>query len=231
MVDQNFYREKYVLTDLLLSTEMSKTDIAGYFDLSIPELNKRIKQYNLDWIKTRKRKMSRGQSAIVEVLRKILPNEKIDFEYHVGEQLRLDILVPNYNIGIEYHGRQHYEWVSFFHETQADFDLAVERDLRKIEKCKELGITLVVFRYNDPLDEDSVFNRILSQVRESEPKQPKVKVMTDREIEAKRFAKESRVRMRKEIKKRREEDVEFQERKEAFKRAAKERRQAWQRSK
>ncbi len=230
MVDKNFYREKYAMTDLLMATNMSKADIAKYFDISIPELNRRLKEYNLGWVKTTKRKMSRGQAAIVDVLRRILPGERIEFEYHLGDRLRLDIYVPRYNIGIEYHGRQHFEWVSFFHETQGDFEMAQERDLQKIEKCKEQDITLVVFRYNDPLDEDSVFNRILSQVRQSETKARAVKKLSDSEIEFRAKVKESRARMRKDIKKRREEDVEYQQQRAEYKRAAKERRREWQRT-
>lgn len=230
MVDKNFYRERYVMTDLLLASEMSKTDMAKYFDISIPELNRRLKLYGLGWVKTRKRKMSRGQASIVDVLQRILPGEKIEFEHHLGDRLRLDIFVPRYNIGIEYHGRQHFEWVSFFHETEADFEMAQQRDLDKIEKCKEQGIVMVVFRYNDSLDEDSVFNRILSQVRESEPKVRVVKQVSGSTIEFRNMIKESRARMRKDLKKRREEDVEYQQQRDEFKRLAKERRREWHRA-
>jgi hypothetical protein len=34
--------------------------------------------------------------------------------------------------------------------------------------CKDLGITLVIFRYNDKLTEDSVYDRMLFAIRNSE---------------------------------------------------------------
>lgn len=81
----------------------------------------------------------------------------------------MDVYVPSYNLGIEYHGRQHFEWVPFFHKSEADFELAVERDHRKAELCKQQGMTLVVFRYDDVLTEADVFTRILTGIRNSSP--------------------------------------------------------------
>ena len=228
-MDKDFYKEKYALTDMLLSTNVSKTSIAKELGVTVPELNKRIKEYNLDWITDRKRKMSRGQSAIVDILRKILPNEKIDFEHHIGERLRLDIYVPAYELAIEYHGRQHFEWVPFFHEDPADFQLAVARDQRKADLCKKLGITLVVFRYNDSLDETSVFNRILTSVRATEYVKKETPQLSDEQKEFRRKVKESRARMRKDFKKQRTEDVEYQQQQSKRRKELKQARREWER--
>lgn len=164
-----FYDEQYVIKDLLLGTDIPKTEIARTLEISLGELNRRIRVYNLDWIRPKAKKMSRGQTAVVEILKKIIPNTKIEFEHHVGERLLVDVYVPSYNLGIEYHGRQHFEWVPFFHKSEADFELAVERDHRKAELCKQQGMTLVVFRYDDVLTEADVFTRILTGIRNSSP--------------------------------------------------------------
>ena len=52
-----------------------------------------------------------------------------------------------------------------FFDTKYDFEEAQKRDLKKIERCKELGIALIVFRYNDKLTEQSVYDRIIEAIR------------------------------------------------------------------
>lgn len=67
-------------------------------------------------------------------------------------------------------GRQHFYYTQRFYESKYDFELAVQRDKDKLEKCKNLGIILVVFRYNDLLTEQAVYDRILEAIRQAEPK-------------------------------------------------------------
>lgn len=222
-MEKNFYCEKYLITDLLLSTNLTKAQIAKELEITVPELNKRIKSYGLNWVKAKKRKMSRGQAAIVDILKKILPNEKIEFEYHIGEKLLLDIYIPSYDLAIEYHGRQHFEYVAFFHKSDLDFKLAQERDNRKIELCKELGITLVVFRYNDNLTEDTVFARILHSIKTTPSKlAPATKNIANEEYRQIKKdivgrAKKNRAKRKKEWKAQRENDEELRRDREAFK--------------
>lgn len=159
---EEFWHQNYALLDLLLSTNMSIADIAKEQGVSQSEIRKRIKELGLTWIQRKNRKMSRGQDALTQIIKKLIPNEEVVNEYHIGEQLRLDVYVPKYKLGAEYHGRQHFEHVTRFHETIDDFERAQKRDERKVELCKEQGISLVVFRYNDQLTEDYVFDRILS---------------------------------------------------------------------
>lgn len=103
---------------------------------------------------------SKGQAELDVIVRSLLPNENIIYEHHVGEKLRLDIYVPSYSLGIEFHGRQHFYFNTHYFDTIEDFKLAQARDERKIELCKELGIGLAVFDYTDKLTSDLVFERI-----------------------------------------------------------------------
>lgn len=162
---EDFWSDKHLLTDLLFDTNMSLADIAKELEISPTTLSKRIKEMNLDWIRRKNRKMSRGQSSLTATLQKLLPNENIVNEYHVGEQLRLDVYCPSYKLAIEYHGRQHYDYVGRFFDTYEDFLQAQKRDERKLELCKEQGITVVVFKYNDDLSEDCVYERVLAEIR------------------------------------------------------------------
>lgn len=167
------------MVDLLLETSMSLTDIAKELGWTLNFLNKKINQLGLSWAKERHRKMSRGQAALTAIMQKLIPNEKIINEHPLGERLKLDIYCPKYKIGAEYHGRQHFYYTSRFFESKEDFERALERDERKIQLCKEQGIALVIFRYNDKLTEEAVYERILEAIKLStvsnEEKTPEAK--------------------------------------------------------
>jgi hypothetical protein len=163
----DFWNDRAMLTDLLFCTNLGLPEIATEMGVSHKVLCQEMKALGLNWIRRTKRKMSRGQATLTTVLQKLIPNEKIVNEYHIGEQLFLDIYCPAYNLAIEYHGRQHFDYVAYFFESYEDFVRAQKRDERKLEKCRELGITLVVFKYNDSLDEDVVYDRLLRELQQA----------------------------------------------------------------
>lgn len=156
------------LTDLLFESSLSLTDIAKELDVNVNQLNKRINQLGLSWIKERHKKMSRGQTALTLVMKKLLPGETVINEHHIGDRLKLDVYCPSYKIAAEYHGRQHFYYTQRFFDSKYDFEEAQKRDVKKIERCKELGIALIVFRYNDKLTEQSVYDRMLEAIRTTE---------------------------------------------------------------
>ena len=51
------------------------------------------------------------------------------------------------NIWIEYNGRQHYEWLQFFHNTIEDFNNQLRRDQNVRDYCKENNILLIEIPY------------------------------------------------------------------------------------
>lgn len=155
------------LIDLLFDTNLSIANIAKELDVDISVINKKINSLGLNWIKTSRKKMSRGQTALTLILKKIIPGEKIINEHHIGDKLKLDIYCPKYQLAIEFHGRQHFYYTSRFFESKYEFEEAQKRDAIKEQYCKDNGITLVVFRYNDSLNEQSVYDRILTAIRES----------------------------------------------------------------
>lgn len=161
------------LTDLLLDSDLSLTQIAQELGITINVLNKSINRLGLSWAKDRHRKMSRGQAALTMIMKKLLPGEKIINEHHIGDKLKLDVYCPKYKLAAEYHGRQHFFYTQRFFESKHEFDEAQKRDQKKIDICKELGITVIVFRYNDMLTEQSVYDRMLDAIRNSEFKPDK----------------------------------------------------------
>jgi hypothetical protein len=157
--------DREFLVDLLFETSLSISDIAKELNWTINEVNKTINKIGLGWLKDSRKKMSKGQSALTQIVQKLIPKETIINEYHIGNKLKLDIYCPKYRIAAEYHGRQHFYYTQRFFESKYEFIEAQKRDQKKVEWCKQNGITLVVFRYNDRLTEDAVFDRIISAIK------------------------------------------------------------------
>lgn len=153
------------LTDLLFETDMSISQIAKELDISINEVNKKINQLGLSWVKDSRRKMSRGQTALTSIMKKLLPGEEILNEFHIGNKMKLDVYCPRFKLAAEYHGRQHFYYTNRFFESKYEFDQSVKRDELKVQYCKDNGIALVVFRYCDSLTEKSVYDRMLQAIR------------------------------------------------------------------
>jgi hypothetical protein len=65
-------------------------------------------------------------------------------------RLELDCYNPELAIAVEYNGRQHYEYVPFFHRTRDAFYNQKYRDEIKRIKCRENGVTLIEVPYTVP---------------------------------------------------------------------------------
>ena len=76
-------------------------------------------------------------------------------------KLRVDFYLPSYNTIIEFNGVQHYEYISFFHENEEDFQKQVERDKRLKEYCKDNKIKLIVIKYNQIDNINEILNKKL----------------------------------------------------------------------
>lgn len=191
------------MVDLLMDSPLSLSDIAKELGWTVSFLNKKIQSTGLSWAKAKHRKMSRGQAALTAIMQKLLPNEKVINEYHLGERLKLDIYCPKYKIGAEYHGRQHFYYTGRFFESKDDFERSLERDKRKLQLCKEQGIALIIFRYNDKLTEEAVYSRMLEAIKSTEYFKDEKKSITANPYyqNAKKRYNNNRKQMYKEIKK------------------------------
>jgi hypothetical protein len=112
--------------------------------------------------KRKTRAKSSPHQKALSLLLEILPGVVIFEEVTLpGCGLYLDIFLPSISLAVEVHGRQHYEFVPFFHKTKADFLLARKRDRDKLEWCNLNDITLVVLPYDG---EDEWKNLISSAI-------------------------------------------------------------------
>ena len=68
-----------------------------------------------------KRVKSQGEEILFTLLREIYPALAIEKQHPVGEQLHLDVYIPDLFLGFEYDGIQHSEETSFFHKNRDAF--------------------------------------------------------------------------------------------------------------
>lgn len=156
---------------------------------------------------------SKGQNKLEAIVRDLLPLETIVKEFHIGEKLRLDLYYPKYDIAFEYHGRQHFEYVEHFHKDIYGFQESIARDQKKEELCVEHGIVLLVFRYDDSLDEAEIGDKIREAIetdksvkslppkRRPWPKEDKTTPYHKEQIERQKKYRQESYRKMKELKK------------------------------
>ena len=77
-----------------------------------------------------------------------------------GALLEYDIFIPDKRLLIEYNGEQHYRFTPCFHKTKTKFVAQQRRDRRKARLAKKHDYLLIVFKYDEPLFEDYVINKI-----------------------------------------------------------------------
>jgi len=75
------------------------------------------------------------------------------------QRLSLDMFVPSKKFAIEYQGRQHYEPIEFF-GGEAAFIEQIKRDELKKQLCKENGVKLIYWPYNQLIANEELLNEI-----------------------------------------------------------------------
>lgn len=153
------------LTDMVFDTNLSHREMAMELGVEETDIARYIRDLGLSWVRRSKGHVSRGQGALTKIMAKLLPGEEIVTEYPLANRLRLDVYCPRYKLAAEYHGRQHFVYTPFFHGDKQGFYESQSRDEQKEDLCRELGIALVIFRYNDNLYEDAVYDRMLDALR------------------------------------------------------------------
>lgn len=76
----------------------------------------------------------------------------------------LDFFLPQYNIAIEYQGKEHFEESKRFHKREEDFKKQNERDKKKKNLCYKNGLKLIYFTFDKKRKEflnEKVYNRVI----------------------------------------------------------------------
>ena len=113
---------------------------------------KRPYKYRIDWYKPSR---SKFQSIIKDFLQEFWVDDVVFEEFPVvGTRMTLDIYNDTRKIAVEVQGRQHDEFVPYFHKNKLAFKDQLQRDAKKREFCEINGIFLLEVRECDKLNED-----------------------------------------------------------------------------
>lgn len=74
-------------------------------------------------------------------------------------KLRFDFYLPDFNIVIEFDGKQHFEQTEKFDKTKKDFKSRVYRDELKNKYCKSKNIKLIRISYKDYYIVDDILQK------------------------------------------------------------------------
>jgi hypothetical protein len=61
-----------------------------------------------------------------------------------GKNLELDMYNDNLHLAVEYQGIQHRKYTPYYHKVYSDFIRQQERDSFKHQRCRDMGITLIL---------------------------------------------------------------------------------------
>jgi len=114
-----------------------------------------------------RKKFHKHEIELAKVLEKFYGPKNVYTGYHPiwavskkGVLLEFDMYIRSKDVLIEYNGIQHYQFTPYFHRTKTKFEDQKRRDKRKHRLAKKNGYQLIVFKYNEPLFEDYVVNKI-----------------------------------------------------------------------
>ena len=101
----------------------------------------------------------KSEQQVYALVVSVFPNAV--FQYHcewLGSQ-SLDIFIPDISTGIEYQGIIHYEAIPAF-GGEKGFKERVSRDKRKKRLCKENGVKLIEWKYDEPINMEVLNKKI-----------------------------------------------------------------------
>lgn len=100
------------------------------------------------------------------IVKKKYPNAKFQYQPAWLHGQRLDIFIPEKNVGIEYQGKQHTEAIEFFGGDQG-LQSNIIRDRKKNYLCRKNGVKLIYWNYDQPVT-DQFFESQLVPVIEGD---------------------------------------------------------------
>lgn len=107
-------------------------------------------------------KCQRRYSWGIRIISSFLDQKGISYEREKtlnGTRLHFDVFLPDFNLAIEYQGKQHYEAISFF-GGEENFQKQQERDNKKRQFCKDNNIFLLEIPYTMKKEE---IEKVLSE--------------------------------------------------------------------
>ena len=122
-------------------------------------VSKNVSKHLIDW---NKKSRSKFQFRVKQLLRPFWQNQIVYEEFPVyGSLMRVDILNATKRIAIEVNGRQHSEFVPFFHKSRSEYLKSIKRDHQKTEWLEKNNFKLLEVEEKDlNLGEDFFLNKL-----------------------------------------------------------------------
>lgn len=117
------------------------------------DLNKKEYTFELDTkfkIKSKEECRSQAQYKLGQLLCQVFGRNNIFEDYPLPGtgNLSWDFWIPHRKIAIEWHGRQHFEYVKHFHQSKSGFRAQQNADSRKEQLANLNNVTLIIL-YDD----------------------------------------------------------------------------------
>ena len=99
----------------------------------------------------------------------VIGEKRFDWFYDITKpngRFKLDYYLPIYKIGIEYDGEQHFR--PSFVGLWESVGKVQKRDLLKTDLCKQNGIPIIRFRYDEPITKESMLMKIYAELQGNE---------------------------------------------------------------
>jgi hypothetical protein len=163
------------------NNQISTRQEIEYLILEIEKLCENNTRYSLQDIKPfvlpitnkplKHTKTSKGEEKCRAILEELFPDHEFkadrpDFlrNPRSGHCLELDMVNYKLNLALEYNGEQHYVFPNNFHKNKEEYLSQVERDMFKMEKCREMGLNLMIIPYL--VSHDNLRTYILNNIPE-----------------------------------------------------------------
>lgn len=107
-----------------------------------------------------------SETQLYNLVRMLFPDQRVEREASpqwLGG-MRFDIFLPEVGVAIEYQGEQHYRPIERF-AGEKGFERTRERDRLKRQRAKEVGVTVVEFKYDEVLTDEVVRKRIARAIK------------------------------------------------------------------
>ncbi|MBW8201893.1 hypothetical protein [Flagellimonas abyssi] len=101
------------------------------------------------------------ETLLFRILDEIFHGTEVVFHYRGKELggLELDIWIPEYRLGVEYQGIQHFKAIEYWGGTE-NLERQKRNDQKKKEICKTLGYRLMEFFYDEEITKDLVLGKL-----------------------------------------------------------------------
>ena len=112
-------------------------------------------------IKLAKGRIWRCEEKVYRILRELFPEKIIRrHDRRTLKGLELDFNLPEFRLGIEYDGEQHYDRKVCEEVFKSNFDAQVSRDRKKDKLCRKKNITLIRIKYDEPLTKTHIKKKL-----------------------------------------------------------------------